>query len=55
MKYWYVSATLPFFKILNIYTAMTKAFAKTTKIVQKPSDFGSFLWHWQVFLKVAFI
>ena len=36
-------------------TAMTKTFAKTTKIVQKPSDFGSFLWHWQVFMKVAFI
>ena len=36
-------------------TAMTKTFAKTTKIVQKPSVFWWFLWHWQVFLKVAFI
>ena len=34
------------------YTAMTRTFAK---IIQKPSDFGSFLWHWQVFLRAAFI
>ena len=39
----------------TVYTAMTRTFAKTTKIVQKPSDFGSFLWHWQVFMRVAFI
>ena len=37
------------------HTAMTRNFAKTTKIIQKPSDFVSFLWHWQVFLRVAFI
>ena len=29
--------------ILYDYTAMTRSFAKTTKIIQKPSDFESFL------------
>ena len=42
-------------KMYKEYTAMTRSFAKTTKIIQKPSVFGSFLWLEQVFLRVAFI